>query len=391
MESWKLTSIATFALTLKDLKSLPPERQSRLLLRRLATAFPHPDQPIGKMNFALPAYASFLVQGYPDGEQVAVADFLLGAPWKKLENDGLIRDNGHGFFYITAEGWETLESLNSADNQFDSHIPPTANIYHVQIIIGKGKKDLFEYDLEEDYVADKIVRPYIEGSSFFFGGRSIERETAEQLRIVRTETPAEVLASKSVQSFRANRVMMGHNMAKERIVSHAEGSTDVTRLLFDRVQQMISQMHETPLARSSSSVFIVHGHDHDLLKDLELTLHRWKLDPIVLSEKANRGMTLIEKVEANTSVRFAFVLLTPDDVGGKDARVLSPRARQNVIWEWGYLVGRLGRDRVCCLFKEGVEIPSDLRGEATINVGLDLKESLEEIRRELKSAGFDLS
>lgn len=84
------------------------------------------------------------------------------------------------------------------------------------------------------------------------------------------------------------------------------------------------------------------------------------------------------------------MLLTPDDYGGTDMGNLQRRARQNVIWEWGYLVAKLGRDRVCCLCKSEVEIPSDLEGIARIVVTKNLKESLEEIRRELKQAEFDI-
>ena len=43
-------------------------------------------------------------------------------------------------------------------------------------------------------------------------------------------------------------------------------------------------------------------------------------------------------------------------------RSLSPRARQNVILELGYFIGRLGRDKVCALKKGDVEIPSDFMG-----------------------------
>lgn len=47
---------------------------------------------------------------------------------------------------------------------------------------------------------------------------------------------------------------------------------------------------------------------------------------------------------------YAVVLLT------------SPRARQNVIFEWGYFVGRLGREHVFALKKGDVELPSDIQG-----------------------------
>jgi len=271
--------------------------------------------------------------------------------------------------------------------------------FHAQVVL-KDKKadDLFEYDLSKEYVRDKIARSFIEDHSFFFGGASVKASSVERMRIVRTEKPANHVAEEAARAYQKHRVMIGVNLAKERIVSQPENSVDVTREIFDEVQTVGNvpeairkavASREKP-GQSPKTVFIVHGHDHDLLRDLELALHRWKLDPIVLSERASRGMTLVEKVEANADVGFAFVLLTPDDYGGTDIGRLQRRARQNVIWEWGYLVGRLGRDHVCCLYKEGVEIPSDLHGIARIVVRTNLNENLEEIRRELKEAGFEI-
>ncbi len=108
-------------------------------------------------------------------------------------------------------------------------------------------------------------------------------------------------------------------------------------------------------------VFIVHGHDDGLKNEVALFLNRLSLSPIILHEQTGRGRTIIEKFEAYASVPYAVVLLTPDDVGGKDAHDLKPRARQNVVLELGYFYGKLRREFVCCLSK-GVEIPSDSMG-----------------------------
>ena len=58
---------------------------------------------------------------------------------------------------------------------------------------------------------------------------------------------------------------------------------------------------------------------------------------------------MIEKVEANSDVGFAVVLLTPDDEGRKKGTELEleSRVRQNVLLELGYFIGRLGREKVC--------------------------------------------
>lgn len=82
-----------------------------------------------------------------------------------------------------------------------------------------------------------------------------------------------------------------------------------------------------------------------------------------LREQANSGRTVVEKIEANSDVGFAVVLLTPDDVGRANGQTeLENRARQNVLLELGYFIGKLGREKVCTLKKGSVEIPSDFAG-----------------------------
>jgi predicted nucleotide-binding protein len=114
--------------------------------------------------------------------------------------------------------------------------------------------------------------------------------------------------------------------------------------------------------RDCSKVFVVHGHDEGAREAVARFLERLGIQPIILHEQANQGRTVIEKVEVHSEVGFAVVLLTPDDVGGAKDGTLSPRARQNVVLELGYFVGRLGRKHVCALKRGEVEIPSDFAG-----------------------------
>lgn len=112
-------------------------------------------------------------------------------------------------------------------------------------------------------------------------------------------------------------------------------------------------------------MFIVHGHDNEAKETSARFLERLGLQPVILHEQANAGRTIIEKFESySDDIAFAVVLLTPDDVGAvaTDASNLKPRARQNVIMELGYFMGRLSRLRVCALYKGGVELPSDYQG-----------------------------
>jgi len=111
-------------------------------------------------------------------------------------------------------------------------------------------------------------------------------------------------------------------------------------------------------------VLIVHGRNEEAKEKVARFLMKLQLEPVLLDEQAARGRTLIEKFETQWPVAFVVVLLTGDDVGGpaSEPRKLRPRARQNVIFELGFSIAKLNRERVCALYEEGVELPSDFHG-----------------------------
>ena len=137
--------------------------------------------------------------------------------------------------------------------------------------------------------------------------------------------------------------------------------------------------------------FIVHGHDEQSLFELKDFIQNslgWR-KPIVLREEPNSGRTIIEKFEsAVCGVDWVFVLLTPDDEAksGQKSNDQRRRARQNVIFEMGYFLGKLDRlrGRVIALVKGEIELPSDISGVLWISIEQGIKSAAEEIRREIK-------
>ena len=106
-------------------------------------------------------------------------------------------------------------------------------------------------------------------------------------------------------------------------------------------------------------------------------------------ERANEGRTVIEKVEAHGDVGFAIVLLTPDDEGSLKGGTPAPRARQNVLLELGYFIGRLGRNRVCALKRGDLEIPSDFGG--VVYEPFDAAGAWKQkLGRELEAVGYEI-
>ncbi|MEX3693039.1 TIR domain-containing protein [Paraburkholderia sp. BR14263] len=140
---------------------------------------------------------------------------------------------------------------------------------------------------------------------------------------------------------------------------------------------------------SNRRVFVVHGHDEGARETVARFLEKVDFKPIILHEQANQGRTVIEKIEAHGDVDFAIVLLTPDDEGCVKGGQPKPRARQNVLLELGYFIGRLGRNRVCALKRGDPEIPSDYLGVVweAMDAGGNWKSAL---CRELDAAGHEI-
>jgi predicted nucleotide-binding protein len=207
----------------------------------------------------------------------------------------------------------------------------------------------------------------------------------------------------------------------------------------------VSEKQEIVKQPLSKDVFIVHGRDHRPMKELRTILEEFGLNAIILHEQPSGSRTIVEKLEKYSDVGYAFVILTPDDVGeewgsfmdgmseaweellktfgqamksqeeneieyqtgsieelqsrkGYELSVsmlvlkecLKRRSRQNVVLEFGYFIGLLGRDRVCCLHQGNVELPSDMHGIVYIPFKESVNEAKDMIKKELIEAGYDI-
>lgn len=151
--------------------------------------------------------------------------------------------------------------------------------------------------------------------------------------------------------------------------------------------------------KRTNKIFVVHGHDEKLKHEVELFLKEIGLESIILHRQPDKGQTIIEKFENNSDVGYAMILLTPDDMGypsteeskSETEREKHFRARQNVIFEFGYFIGKLGRSRVCCLYKENVELPTDVSGIIYKKVKNEVDDVAFSIIKDLKAVGYSLT
>lgn len=122
------------------------------------------------------------------------------------------------------------------------------------------------------------------------------------------------------------------------------------------------------------------------------TLEKAGFKAIILHEQPDGGCTIIEKIERFTNVAFAVVLYTECDLGrakedNPDAEKY--RARQNVVFEHGYLIGKLGRNKVCAFVKGNVETPGDISG--VVYTTMDVNGAWKiQLANNMKDAGLNI-
>lgn len=159
--------------------------------------------------------------------------------------------------------------------------------------------------------------------------------------------------------------------------SHRSGEMiQIMKTTIQSIEDALSDEQITPKSSDSdpiiiqqnklgNDIFIVHGHDNETKQETARFIEKLHLNAVILHERPNKGRTIIEKlVDESQSAGYAIILLTPDDIGflkGKESES-EERARQNVVLELGYFLGKLGRERVCILLKGSTNIPNDFSG-----------------------------
>jgi predicted nucleotide-binding protein len=142
-------------------------------------------------------------------------------------------------------------------------------------------------------------------------------------------------------------------------------------------------------------VFLAHGRDQKWMQAVANLLERAGPHAVtVLNERQDDRKTLAEQFgEQVAGSQYAVVLLTADDVGAprlhsEEEPYYSPRARQGVVFEMGFLVAALSPSCVCVLYEDGVELPCDLDGIAYVR--LDFAGTWQsKLLLHLRKAGFD--
>ena len=266
--------------------------------------------------------------------------------------------------------------------------------YHVYIESNVPRAECFELDKTDlSELKEDVILPYLKGNQFHFNGYFLDKKNVARILIIKSGI--------SYKEYARQKEQRSHFPAMYRdILTDNELFENITSSILKECESQIQEATTKPEATTpnnpkvpmdKSKVFIVHGHDEVARLKVANFIKSLGLKDIVLHEQASSGNTIIEKIEANSNVGFGIVLYTPCDLGRskEEEDQLKPRARQNVVFEHGYLMAKIGRKNVCALVKGDVETPNDISG--VVYIKMDQGDGwMLAVAREMKACGYDI-
>lgn len=252
------------------------------------------------------------------------------------------------------------------DNFYYSVLIETEN----KVEKNKGNKIITVVNKNKEEIIKEILLPYLSNAFFYFNGYKLKNDKIIRIKIIKATKTIEELVEYKYDTMPTGIIIPISNVdifdSNELITDITNSILNEVRLLLDENKYLNKEISNKTIF-SNTKVFIVHGHDNEAKLEVARFIDQIGLKAVILSEQPNEGMTIIEKFEKYSDVGYGIVLYTECDKGCdknllNNIKDLNNRARQNVIFEHGYLIAKLGRNRVCALVKGDIEKPNDISG-----------------------------
>ncbi|MBF1373699.1 MAG: nucleotide-binding protein [Porphyromonadaceae bacterium] len=261
--------------------------------------------------------------------------------------------------------------------------------YHVLIETIEPSETYYELDKKSlSEFKERVMIPYLKGESFLFDNHRLDQTKVKCIKIRRAEDEFYNYSMVSQPS--------GFYIDKTEGLYGIFCNDNLTEDITNKIERECKMKIQTETSKTNptmdkSKVFIVHGHNDAAKSEAARFVESLGFKAIILHEQASLGDTIIEKIEKNSNVGFAIVLYTPCDWGASQGEKdhLNLRARQNVVFEHGYLMAKIGRKNVCPLVKGDIETPNDISG--VVYIKMDEGDGWKlAVAKEMKKSGYDV-
>lgn len=173
--------------------------------------------------------------------------------------------------------------------------------------------------------------------------------------------------SKLIESLKETIPELYSDLPKRKLPEPTEGGSidrpflEIMHRDIDYIFELNSQFLATHSQKEviQRRVFLSHGSSKDWMQIQSYIEKDLGIDTLELAQEPNKGRTVLQKLnDESYKCSYAVVVMTGDDVISD----IETRARENVMHEIGFFQGKYGLEKVCLLYEEGVNIPSNIHG-----------------------------
>jgi predicted nucleotide-binding protein len=266
--------------------------------------------------------------------------------------------------------------------------------YHIYIEYAEPDKSGIRFNVPQEELVRTFSSPFTMGQPFWFLGKLLNPTKVIKVVIFWSYQTADKLTLPNQEN------LVGAKDKKYLIESVLKGKVKGAYLCTEKflspIEKTMTSTHEaTSDSDINRRVFVVCGQDSEMKQAVTNALAKLRLVPVVICEEPSQGRKIVEHFQEYNDVDFALVLLSPDDsvyVKDEPPTKRKLRPRQDVVFELGFLLGKLGKSNVLVLFREysNFEIPSDFEGIKV--VAFDDRESWKlALIRQLTNCGYKVS
>jgi hypothetical protein len=128
---------------------------------------------------------------------------------------------------------------------------------------------------------------------------------------------------------------------------------------------------------SKKQVLVLSSSESELQNQLSNLLKEMGIEGIMF-HRGSASNSIVEYLEKYPTVKYAFYLYNPEDIN-------------SAMFELGYLIGKVGSNRVCCIHKKNDAPPKGIPGIIYKEIVVKLEEISFSLMKDLKAAGYTVT
>jgi predicted nucleotide-binding protein len=266
--------------------------------------------------------------------------------------------------------------------------------YHIYIEYSEPCKSGFRFNVSHAELIGKFQEPFANGEPFWFKGHLLNPKKVAKIVIFWSYQTADQMLLSNNESLMAakDKKYLIENVIKGKV----KGVYLCTEEFVTVPQKSAKVLHAKPVVLTPSGIprriIVVSGTDEVMKQTITGALRKLGLAAIVINEEPGQGKKIVDRFADYTDVGFAIVLLSPDVYvypKGEEATKRERIPKQEVTLMFGFLLGKLGKDKVFAFYRESPNFAFPMEFEGVKFTALDNRDSWKlALIRELTNCGY---